>query len=159
MNRWVLPFVVALSLGTGAVLAQQGPATFAGTFAKVGGTPKIVASGRATAQVAANASVMAYTVGAADGTFEVSGDITMTSFAAGSFQLVCSYTDESNTARVINIPFWRGNAYVISATAADVWLGSPFTIRAKAGTTVTLATSGTFTTVTYNVDGLLKQVS
>jgi hypothetical protein len=32
-------------------------------------------------------------------------------------------------------------------------------IRAKAGTAITISTSGTFTTVTYNVEGIIKQIA
>jgi hypothetical protein len=147
--------------GTAQITAAKGlgfARAGSGTGA-IGSVPALVAYGRSLAQTAAVASVVAYTVGGADGSFSVSGDITVTSFAAGSFQLTCSYTDESSSARVINVPLWRGNVYVISATAADVWLGSPFTIRAKAGTTITLATAGTFTTVTYNVEGLIYKLA
>ncbi len=37
--------------------------------------------------------------------------------------------------------------------------GLEITIRAKAATTITIATTGTFTTVVYNVEGCIKQVN
>jgi hypothetical protein len=37
----------------------------------------------------------------------------------------------------------------------------PIAVRAKAGTTITVRTSagGTYTTVTYNVEGCIKQIA
>jgi len=35
----------------------------------------------------------------------------------------------------------------------------PIHIRCKAATTITIATTGTFTTVTYNVEGRIAQIN
>jgi hypothetical protein len=48
---------------------------------------------------------------------------------------------------------------IANAAGAVPYEGVPLHIRAKSGTTITIATTGTFTTVTYNVEGLISLVS
>lgn len=129
------------------------------------GVPAIQASARFTAQVAAKASVATYTVGAADGSFEVSCNVLVTTSTTHSFGVSVAYTDEGNTARTIFLDFASsagfpgGSAAIVNANGAISYLGTVRLIRAKASTSITIATSGTFTTVTYNVEGCIKQVA
>lgn len=150
--RFIRTRVSAFTSGTAVITSQSTVARLAAPTA-----PAIVAFGRFTAQTAAKATVATFTP-AADGTFEISGDITMTAFAAGAVRLQLNYNSEDNVGRALNVPLWNANAWGITAGAADVWVGGPITIRAKAGVAIVLSTAGTFTTVTYNVDGLIKQV-
>lgn len=130
------------------------------------GVPVIVATGRVTAQAAANASVSAFTVGAADASFEVSANVLVTTATTHAFTVTCAYTDEGNTARTVTMPFVlvAGSAIVTSVANGNgtvPYLGLPIHIRAKAATTITIATAagGTYTTVAYNAEGIVKQMS
>lgn len=129
------------------------------------GVPAIYASARVLAQTAAVASVVAYTVGAADGTFEVAANILATVSTSYSFDVTVAWTDESNTARTLKLQLITQGGNVISNGAAltnatgPAFYGLPMVIRAKAATTITIATSGTFTTITYNAEGTIKQVA
>jgi hypothetical protein len=128
------------------------------------GMPVIQAVGRATAQVAANANVVTYTVGAADGTFEASFDVLVTVATNHSFNVGLVYTDEGNTARNTAMGCQdtsTGNyaTAIVNTSGAIPWRGFVQQFRAKAGTTITLITQGTFTTVTYNVEGTIKQTA
>lgn len=114
------------------------------------GIPSIYGSGRSTAQTAAVSSVAAYTVGSSDGTFLVSANINVTSFTAGTIKAQCTYTDETNTARTLDL--------TASVVASGANAGQVYRIRAKAATAITILTSGTFTTLTYNVEGDISQV-
>lgn len=127
------------------------------------GVPAIYGTGRSTAQTAAVASVAAYTVGAADGSFEVSMNVLVTTSTLHSFNCELAYTDEGNTARVVTLQFSTiAGAFVTAITNAQgtvPYEGVPLHIRCKASTTITLRTqaAGTYTTVTYNAEGIIKQ--
>lgn len=127
------------------------------------GLPAIYGSARSTAQTAAVASVATYTVGAADGSFLVSANVLVTTSTTHNFTVTCAYTDESNTARTLTLPVSQLAGAVITAitnvTGAGPYQGLPVQIRCKAATAITIATTGTFTTVTYNVEGLIAQVA
>lgn len=118
--------------------------------------------GRATAQTAANASVATYTVGSSDASFEVSANVLVTTSSAENFTVTCAYTDEGNTARTITLNFQllagtigTGIAF---ANGAVPYEGVPLHIRAKASTAITIATTGTFTGCTYNVEGVIRKL-
>lgn len=124
---------------------------------------QIRATGRATAQTAANASVSTYTVGATDASFTVSANVNVTTSTTHNFTVEVSYTDETNTARVLTLTFSSLAGVLLTAitnvTGAGPYHGGVFHLRAKATTAITVATVGTFTTVTYNVEGLITQVA
>lgn len=127
------------------------------------GVPAIYKAGRATAQTAANTSVSTYTVGAADGSFEVSANVLVTTSSAEAFTVTVDYTDEGNTARTITLNFQLvagtiGTA-INFANGAVPYEGIPIHIRAKASTAITVKTVGTFTGATYNVEGIIKQTA
>lgn len=123
----------------------------------------IVARGRSVAAAAAVPSVVAYTVGAADASFEVSANVLITTATAHSFNVTVAYTDEGNTARTATLNFSTvagaiSNAAIGNAGGAVPYLGVPIAIRCKASTSITVATSGTFTTVAYNVEATIAQL-
>jgi hypothetical protein len=127
------------------------------------GVPAIYASARSLAQTGAVASVASFTPGA-DGTLIVSANVLVTTSTTHSFTVTCAYTDEGNTARTLTMAFLlvAGSAItntIANAAGAVPYMGIPVEIRAKGGTAVTIATTGTFTTVTYNVEGLIMQVA
>lgn len=120
-------------------------------------------TGRATAQTAANASVQTLTIGASDASFEVSANVLVTTSSAENFTITVAYTDEGNTSRTITMPFitlaGASVAVVNFANGAVPYAGTPVHIRVKASTTITVATTGTFTGATYNVESVIKKTS
>ena len=118
---------------------------------------------RATAQTGANASVVTYTLPATDGSFVVSANVLVTASTTHSFSVNVAYTDEGNTARTQAMTFSNTaggiTATIANASGAIAYCGLPVHIRAKASTTVTVTTSGTFTSVTYNVEGQITQIA
>lgn len=124
---------------------------------------QVVASGRFAAQVAAKASVAAYTVGAADQSLIVQANVLVTTATTHSFTTTVAYTDEGNTSRTLTLNY-QNLAGTISPTIANAggavpYMGLPVQIRCKAATTVTVATVGTFTTVTYNVESEITRIA
>lgn len=127
------------------------------------GIVAVYAAARSAAQTAAVASVATYTCGAADGTFVVNANVLVTTATAHSFSVQVTYTDEGNTSRTLTIPMVQLAGTIITAitnvTGAGPYEGVPVVIRVKASTAITVKTDGTFTTVTYNVDGSILQVA
>lgn len=128
------------------------------------GVPTIVAQARSTGQTGAVASVATYTPNA-DGTFEVSANVNVTASTTHSFNVNVTYTDETNTSRTLNLvginPAANSGTLQLVANASGVAAYSflTATIRVKASTAITILTSGTFTSVTYNVEGIIKQIA
>jgi hypothetical protein len=113
---------------------------------------------------AAVASVATYTVGATDGSFDVVANVLITTATVHSFTVTCAYTDEGNTARTLTLNFSTlagviSNAAITNAAGAVPYEGVPLRIRCKATTAITIATTGTFTTVTYNVEATISQTA
>lgn len=153
----------ALLKGQASVGPPGAVAITGGTIAGVTGVPVIVAQARATAQTAAKASLISYTVGAADTSYEVSGNVLVTASTTHTFVESVTYTDEGNTSRTLNLTFTlvsggSPGTSIANANGAVPYMGLVQQIRAKAGTTITFQTTGTFTSVTYNVEGVLKQI-
>lgn len=129
------------------------------------GLPAIYASGRLTAQTAAVATVCTYTVGAADGSFEISTCVTVTISTTHNFKVKLDYTDEGSTVRSVELIFQNPLIFndvvdtITQTLGAAQYLGVVLRIRAKAATAITISTSGTFTTVEYNVEADIKQVA
>jgi hypothetical protein len=139
--------------------------TYANVVTAGWGVPAIQAQARTVGATAAVASVAAYTVGAADGSFEVSCNVLVTTSTLHTFTVTCAYTDESNTGRTLTLNISQITGVFVTAitntTGAGAYEGVPMHIRCKAATTITIATAagGTYTTVTYNVEGMIKQVA
>lgn len=127
------------------------------------GAPVIVAATRVTAQNAANPSIATYTVGAADGSFDVSANLNCTVTTSLITTLTCTYTDESNTGRTMVFPVAQLAGSFIAAgaiTGLGAWETPIMHIRCKAATVITILTSaGTFTGVTYTAEGVMKQTA
>src|SRR5437016_2633846 len=102
--------------------------------------------GRLTGQTGAIASLATWVVGGSDGTFQVFGNVNVTTFGAGtSFNMTVAYTDEGNNARTLDLNFSTLTGTLgIAIGAAGPFEGIPSIIRAKASTSITVATSGTF---------------
>lgn len=124
-------------------------------------------SGRSAAQTAAVASVATFSNPATDHSYEVSANVLVTTATTHAFNVECAYTDEGNTARVAVLPFRLvGDTTALTSSVANgngavPYNGVPIHIRVKASTTITVRTqaAGDYTTVTYNVEGIIKQVA
>ena len=131
------------------------------------GVPAIYGSGRATAQTATNASIATYTVGAAEGSFMVSGNVQVTTSTTHSFSLDVTYTDETSTARTLILPMAQlagsfvSGGLITNITGAGPYESPVMHIRCKAATAITIRTSsgGTYTTVEYNAEGTIVQIA
>jgi hypothetical protein len=158
-----------LSIGSGTLaggdfqIATGGKVADYGGVATTGyGVPAIYGSDRKTGLTAAQA-LATFTVGGADGSFEVSANVNVTSSTLHSFNVICTYTDETNTSRVLNLSFSNlaGTFLqtITNALGAGAYEGIPLHIRAKAGTTIIISSTGTFTTLVYNFEECIKQIS
>lgn len=142
-------------------LTGTGIGTYNGITTAGNGVPVIVAYNRLTGQTGAVASIATFTP-AADGSFEVSANLLATTAVGYSINCQVSWTDESNTARTQSMDFNQttgGLAVVLTNANAPIYNGIPQHIRAKANTAITISTVGTFTNITYNVEGIIKQVA
>lgn len=154
--------------GTNLTTAEAGATEYDGInlfFTPTGTIRKTIPTivmGRQTAQTAAVASIVTQTVGAADTSYTISANVLVTTATVHSFTVTCAYTDEGNTARTLTLQLSTiAGAFVTAITNAQgtvPYEGVPLHIRAIAGSTITLATTGTFTTVTYNVEGAITQL-
>lgn len=147
----------------GFIIGGNGKVVAYNNIISVGlGVPAIYGTGRSTSQTAAVASVAAYTVGASDGSFIISANINITTSTAFSFTCTCTYTDEGGTVRTLTLNFSQvSGTFVQTITnvlGTGAYEGVPVHIRCKASTSITIATTGTFTTVTYNVEGYITQI-
>lgn len=131
--------------------------------------PTILTGPPATRTVGATAavsSVASTTVGASDGSFLVSMNLNITTSNSFSFATECAYTDETGTSRTLRFTLFDTSGNVITngtvtnSGGAIAYASPAMEIRAKAATTITLRTNsgGTYTTVTFNVEGLIQQV-
>lgn len=127
------------------------------------GHPAIYGTGRVTARTSAAASIATYTVGVADGSFLVSANVNVTAATTASFTCTCTYTDETNTSRTLTLTFSNITGTLLSTitnvTGTGAYEGVQLHIRCKASTAITFATVGTFTSVTYNVEGIIQQIA
>jgi hypothetical protein len=160
-----------------ALWVQAGIAQFDGTIQQAGktakyngvattgwGQPAIYGTGRSTGQTAANASVATYTCGAADGSFIVYANINLTASTTNSITCTCTYNDENNTSRTLTFSFVQNGVpapiqTITNVTGVGAYCSMPLQIRVKASTAITIATTGTFTSVTYNVEGNIEQIA
>lgn len=161
----VLTFNRVLANGVTATTQTQGDnSTKLATTAYVDANfPKTVASTRVTAQTTLVSVGNIWTVGASDGSFTISANVLVTTSTLHSFGATCTYVDESNTSRVLTLNFSQLTGTFITAitngTGASAYEGVPVHIRAKAGTQISVATAGTFTSVTYNAEWILQQTN
>lgn len=127
------------------------------------GLASIQGAGRVTAQTAAAASIATYTVGAADASFLVSANVNLTAATTASFSVTCAYTDETNAARTLTLGFTQLSGatlltVITNVTGTGPYESIPYHIRCKAATAITIASAGTFTSVTYNAEGVITKL-
>ena len=126
----------------------------------VGSVPLIKNYNSAAGLTGANA-LPTFTTAGADSTYVISANININSVTLASFQMTCSYTDETNTARTLILNFSQINGTFVqtltNALGAGAYEGVPLHIRTKASSTIIFATTGTFTTVTYRMEAMAIQ--
>lgn len=123
-------------------------------------------SGRLTALTATSGAIATVTP-AADGSFDVCANVLVTTATTHAFNVLCTYTDEGNTARSAILAFRNvGTTTALVSSVANAvgtvpYMGVPQRIRVKGGTAITILTdaAGTYTTVVYNAEGTIKQVA
>jgi hypothetical protein len=149
----------------GAAFAQVNPDGTITLSPLTGVFPFIPKSGRSVGAIAAVASVVTLTP-TVDSSFRIWANVLVTTATLYSFQVTCVYTDEGNTSRTDNLDFLWPNSTLLHNTLVNtdgvtVYSSVIVPIRAKANTSITIATSagGTYTTVAYNVEGFIEQVS
>lgn len=125
--------------------------------------PGIVNNQRYTAQTAAK-TFTAYTVGAADASYMISVNVLVTTATTHSFTVQAVYTDEGNTSRTIVFSFSTlagviSNAAITNVGGAVPYEGVPLHIRCKASTTITISSTGTFTSTVYNIEGSIRRIN
>lgn len=131
--------------------------------AGIGVTP-VVSAPRSTAVTNSTTSLTAYTVPAADSSYEVSANVLVTATTAAAMTVTCTYTDEGNTSRTATLSFENvaGGAPITTITniiGTVPYMGVPLHIRCKASTTITFATVGTVTGIVYNIEGTVVQLN
>lgn len=153
-----------LALGgilTGSTLALSGIITNYNGVATAGlAVPIIRAAAHLTGRTAAVASIITYTP-AVDATVDVSCSMLITTSSGENFTITVSYTDTGNTPRVATLPLRilnGGNVLIVNfANGTIPYAGVLQQFRAKGGTAITIATTGTFTGCTYNVSAGLRE--
>ena len=117
---------------------------------------------RFTAQTGAKTVLTKTSTVATDESYLISANVNVTTATAFSFTMTVTYTDETNTSRVLTLPFLvlAGTTLntITNSTGAGPYEGQSAHIRCKANTTITIATVGTFTTVTYNVEAHIRHI-
>lgn len=156
-------FSGTLPSGVMATITRTGLiATYNGVATAGNGIPSIQAWARTVAATGALASIATYTLPAADHSFIVSSNILITASTTFSFGVVVTYTDEGNTSRNVTFNFTNPAGVIspalINTGGTGPYDGLPIHIRCKASTVITISAAGTFTTVTYNAEGLIQQV-
>lgn len=119
---------------------------------------------RQTGKTAALTSFAVAAVPARDSSYMVSVNVRVTTATTHSFTVVCSYTDEVGTARTATLPFVlvAGSAIVnsiINATGTVPYEGIPIHIRCQASSSIGISTTGTFTSVVYNIEAVIRPIA
>lgn len=152
LNTFPIPSISAVT--SNVLTLKKADGTTYDVLRTTGGS-QIVGNDRKTAQTSST-NLANVTVGASDATYQISANINMTAVTVASFSCTCTYTDETNTSRVLTLNFSQLNGTLVqtltNALGAGAYEGVPLQIRCKAGTTIVIGTTGTFTTVTYNIE-------
>lgn len=155
------------SIGLALTLDTSQNATFAKKITSYNGIStagvgaEMVYSAPSSVAATGAVSLAAYTNPAVDGSYDVSANVNVTASVTHTFAVTCTYTDEGGTSRVQTIPFCQVAGTFLTSitnvTGTGPYEGAVLHIRAKASTTIQIASTGTFTSVTYNLRGVVKQ--
>lgn len=152
----------ALMVNSGATYLGGLITSYNGIATAGNGVVSVQGAGRQTGQTAADATVATYTVGASDASFVVSSNVNVTASVTHTIAVQVDYTDEGNVSRTVTLSFSQLAGTIINSitnvTGTGPYEGIPLHIRAKASTAITVKTTGTFTSVTYNVEGVITKL-
>lgn len=123
----------------------------------------VARNSRLQGQSTAVSGLVNQTVGALDATYVLYANVYITSGSSFSFNTLCSYTDEGNNARNaafnFSIPGTNTlNPLISNAGGSVPYMSGALCVRCKAASTLSVVTSGTFTTIGYNIDCSWVQV-
>ncbi len=167
--NYVPPMVAATSSTVGVLGIPNGAAIGSQDLPLMGGLSATTFSnyftstvGRFTGQTAAKTVLSKTSTVATDESYLVSANIQVTAVTTASFTATATYTDETNTSRTLTLPFivLAGTSLntITNVTGTGPYEGNPVHIRCKANTTIVIATVGTFTSVTYNVEAHIRHI-
>lgn len=153
-TAYVLAVTTLSSLATIGKITTYNGVTTAGNGLKI-----VVAQGTALSQTAVNNSICTYTT-VADGQFEISGVINVTTTVATSVSLSVTFTDYSNNSKTCSIPMANKSGTIGAATGTTntPYGGVATSIWVKGGTTITCATTGTIASGQYDVRMAITQI-
>lgn len=119
------------------------------------------AAGRQVGATGAIAQLAVFQVGGEDGSFVVEGNLLVTTVGTINANVTVGYTDEAGNVRSLLVVMQLvAGSTVTNATTAAPHHFTQATFRAKAGTTITVATTGTFTgSPVYNAEARIRQVA
>lgn len=119
--------------------------------------PLNVASADLIGQTTAVSSVATYTPGA-NGTYRIGGYINITAASASTITLKVTYTDENSVSVTQIIPLTLASTGAVSTTAVAISNNSAtdIQIRAKSGSAITVLTTVTGVSRTYDVGGTIE---
>lgn len=122
-----------------------------------GFVPMQVTSNDLTGQTAANTSIATYTP-SVDGTFRIGGYINITAASASTITLKVTYTDINSNAVTQIIPLTLASSGAVSTTAVAISNNSAtdIQIRAKSGSAITVLTTVTGVSRTYDVGATIE---
>lgn len=149
------------TLGNMEFVPEAGISKYSGIATTGWGVPAIYAYERLTGQTTAVTNLAAYTVGAADGTFEVNVIVTVTVAVSAAATIQVNWTDENSFVSTSNFPLKAEGSNTVTTSFSTVrsYSGQSIIIRAKAATVINVSTSGTFVSGNYNVEANIKQVA
>jgi len=136
-----------MPIDKGATLQVSGTAQSTGGF-------NIMKSAYQSSQTTSG-TVLTYTTGSADSTFEVGGSLTVTSISGGTVALQVAWTDDTNTNRIKS--FYSQGATTPALNSIDASNFSPMTIRCKASTSITVSTIVT-SDITFNNQAYITRI-
>lgn len=127
------------------------------------GLPIAVGYNRLTGQIAAVPNILTVAVGPVDAVFEALVYLFATVATTYSFDVTLAFTDQGGTVRTIKLQFESvantiSNSVALANGNGPLYMGIPFMFRAKAGTNMVIAVAGTFTTVTFDVEALIRRL-
>ncbi len=114
-----------------------------------------VAGNDLTGQNSAVSSLCTYT-SASNGWFEIDAYVTLTVATIASVSVQVVYTDEASNSHTMTMPLFLDAGTLIGALTTATQARGITSVHAKANTPITVSTTGTFTTVTYNVGAIIK---
>jgi len=164
-----------VGVGTGAQGSVAGSMSFtnltlAGAVSKVNNVATVGVCGVGTIRANAQLTGQTTTIGSvagftptADGDYILCAEVRITASSTFNFTVIYSYTDEGGNARTGTMNFSNLAGTIATAMAnaggATVYAGIPLQIRAKSGAGIAIGTTGTFTSVTYNITASIIQLS